>query len=114
MRILGNGKLTKLKLQKCNGGIIVDSIPYAFKRKSRFGAKGQELQTSSFTSTEIIFEECESIKNDFSELQSMFANSTNIFVSSDDKKLIMRQLSKTEKEIGELEIKIKNTKLLIR
>lgn len=111
---MSNGKLTKLKLQKCNGGIIVDSIPYAFKRKSRFGAKGQELQTSSFTSTEIIFEECESIKNDFSELQSMFANSTNIFVSSDDKKLIMRQLSKTEKEIGELEIKIKNTKLLIR
>ena len=89
-------------------------IPYAFKRKSRYGGKGQEQLVPSFTSTEIIFEECESIKTDFSELQSMFVNSTNIFVSSDDKKLIMRQLSKTEKEIGELEIKIKNTKLLIR
>ena len=111
---MSNGKLTKLKLQKCSGGIIVDSIPYAFIRKNRFGAIVEEQQSSSFTSTEIVFEECESIKNVFSELRSMFANSTNIFVSSDDKKLIMRQLSKTEKEIGELEIKIKNTKLLIR
>lgn len=111
---MASGKLTKLKLQKCNGGVIIDSIPYAFKRKGRISRPEQNAHIPSFISTDIIFEECESIKKDFSVIHSLFVNCTNMFVSPDDKKLIMRQLSKTEKEIGELEIKIQNTKLLIR
>lgn len=109
-----NGKLTKLKLRKCSGGVIIDDIPYAFKKKIRSGKTEQSDELPGFLSTDIIFEECESIKQEFASMRSLFADSTNIFVSSDDKKLIMRQLSKTEKELRELELKIQNTKLLTR
>lgn len=109
-----NGKLTRLKLQKCNGGIIIDNIPYAFQKKSWGNNNGQKAHSPSFISAEMLFEECESIKNDFLAMRTLFSNSSNIFVSADDKKLMMNQLTKTEKEIGELELKIQNTKLLIR
>ena len=32
---MSNGKITKVKLQKCKAGIMVDGIPYLFKKKGR-------------------------------------------------------------------------------
>ena len=109
---MSSGKITKIKLQKCKDGIMVDGIPYLFRKKGRsYFNSGQELPSS--TSADIIFTESASIRSDFEKLKAQFAKDCNLFVSEDDIKLIGKQLGKTEKALKDLEIKVQNTKLLM-
>lgn len=109
---LSSGKITKVKLQKCKDGIIVDGIPYLFKKKGRVSF-GAEPTVPSSSCADIIFAECASIRPDFEHLKAQFTKDCNLFVSDDDIKLISKQLSKTEKALKDLDIKIQNTKLLM-
>lgn len=112
---INNGKIFKVKLKKCAGGIIIDGIPCSFRRKNGFaGLNTNPVSTSSIASVDIIGSECNVIKLNFEKLKSLFSSCDNIFVSKSDKKLVSQQLNKTEKSINELEIKIQNTKLLIQ
>lgn len=107
-----NGKNTKIKLQKCKDGIMVDGIPYLFRKKG-WGTFISKSEASTSTSADIIFLECASIRNDFEHLKTLFYKDCNLFVSDDDIKLIGKQLDKTEKTLKNLEIKVQNTKLLM-
>lgn len=91
---------------------MVNGIPYLFKRydKMSYGAEPVVLFSSS---ADIIFSECASIKSDFEHLKEQFSKDCNLFVSTDDIKLIGKQLSKTEKALKKLDIRIQNTKLLM-
>ena len=109
---MSNGKITKVKLQKCKEGIMVDGIPYLFKKKGGTSLSTEStLPSSSYT--DITFAECASIRSDFEILQAKFSKNCNLFVSEDDLKLIGKQLSKTEKALKELDIKMQNTRLLM-
>ena len=107
-----NGKNTKIKLQKCKDGIMVDGIPYLFRKKG-WGTFISKSEVPTSTSADIIFLECASIRNDFEHLKTLFYKDCNLFVSDDDIKLIGKQLDKTEKALKNLEIKVQNTKLLM-
>lgn len=109
---MSSGKITKVKLQKCKDGLVVDGIPYLFKKKGR-GTFISDYDVSSSTCADIIFAECASIRGDFEQLDTQFGKDCNLFVSEDDIKLVGRQLAKTEKALKELEIKLQNTKLLM-
>lgn len=109
---LASGALTKVKLQKCKDGIIIDGIPYLFKKKGKVSVSTEPAMQSS-TCADIIFKECSSIQSDFELLKSMFAKDCNLFVSNNDIKLVGKQLDKTEKALKALEIKLQNTKLLM-
>lgn len=109
---MSNGKITKVKLQKCKDGIMVDGIPYLFKKKGR-GAFFSESDIPSSTCADIIFTECVSIRGDFEQLKTQFGKDCNLFVSENDIKLIGKQLIKTDKALKDLEIKAQNTKLLM-
>ncbi len=109
---MSSGKITKVKLQKCKDGLVVDGIPYLFKKKGR-GTFISDYDVSSSTCADIIFAECASIRGDFEQLDTQFGKGCNLFVSEDDIKLVGRQLAKTEKALKELEIKLQNTKLLM-
>ena len=109
---MSNGKITKVKLQKCKAGIMVDGIPYLFKKKGR-GFFNSEPNVPSSTCADILFTDCASIRSEFENLKAHFSKDCNLFVSEDDIKLVGRQLTKTEKALKELEIKLQNTKLLM-
>jgi hypothetical protein len=51
--------------------------------------------------------------SEFENLKAQFCKDCNLFVSDDDIKLIGKQLSKTDKALKDLEIKVQNTKLLM-
>ena len=109
---MSSGKITKVKLQKCKGGIMVNGIPYLFKKKGR-GFSNSELDVPSSTCADILFTECASIRSEFENLKAQFVKDCNLFVSDDDIKLIGKQLGKTDKTLKDLEIKVQNTKLLM-
>ena len=109
---MSSGKITKVKLQRCKAGIMVDGIPYLFRKKGR-GAFISESNVPSSTCADIIFIECASIRDDFEQLKTKFGKDCNLFVSDDDIKLISKQLDKIEKALKNLEIKVQNTKLLM-
>ena len=109
---MSSGKITKVKLQKCKAGIMVDGIPYLFKKKGR-GFFNSEPNVPSSTCADILFTDCASIRSEFENLKAHFSKDCNLFVSEDDIKLVGRQLTKTEKALKELEIKLQNTKLLM-
>ena len=109
---MSSGKITKVKLQKCKVGIMVDGIPYLFKKKGR-GFFNSEPNVPSSTCADILFTDCASIRSEFENLKAHFSKDCNLFVSEDDIKLVGRQLTKTEKALKELEIKLQNTKLLM-
>ena len=67
----------------------------------------------SSTCADILFAECTSIRSEFENLKAQFVKDCNLFVSDDDIKLISKQLSKTDKALKDLEIKVQNTKLLM-
>ena len=109
---MSSGKITKVKLQKCKDGVMVDGIPFLFKKKGQASAVIEHSATSS-TCVDIIFTECDTIRSDFEHLKSQFAKDGNLFVSDDDIKLVGKQLGKTENALKALEIKLQNTKLLM-
>ena len=109
---MSSGKITKVKLQKCKDGIMVDGIPYLFRKKDR-GFFNSESEVPSSTCADIIFTECSSIRSGFEFLKAQFCKDCNLFVSDDDIKLIGKQSNKTDKALKNLEIKVQNTKLLM-
>ena len=109
---MSSGQITKVELQKCKAGIMVDGIPYLFKKKGR-GFFNSEPNVPSSTCADILFTDCASIRSEFENLKAHFSKDCNLFVSEDDIKLVGRQLTKTEKALKELEIKLQNTKLLM-
>jgi hypothetical protein len=111
---MSNGKVTKIKLQKCRGGVVIDGIPHLFIRKNTLKAiEAMSNKVGNLVSIDIVEDECEYIKSQFSSLQETFRSCKNLFVSADDKKLIAKQLTKVGKSLDELDIKLQNTKLLI-
>ena len=91
---------------------MVNGIPYLFKKKGRASFRTESVKSPS-TCADIIFSECASIRSDFEHLKAQFVNDCNLFVSDYDIKLVGKQLTKTEKALKDLEIKLQNTKLLM-
>ena len=75
--------------------------------------KNAAFPVPSSTCADILFAECTSIRSEFENLKAQFVKDCNLFVSDDDIKLISKQLSKTDKALKDLEIKVQNTKLLM-
>ena len=109
---VASDKITKVCLQKCRDGVMVDGVPYKFKKK-RPESSAAETSAESFTGADDIFTDCASTRSDFEQLKSQFGKDCNLFVSANDLKLIGKQLSKTEKTLKELELKLQNTQLLM-
>ena len=110
------GKLTKVTLQKCEGGIIIDSIPYTFRRKF-----AQEASNVNTTTTPLIGRIYQ-IQKEFRDCVSQWQASTasnwqgkdNIFLSDSDYALADRMLKETEEKIKVVEIKINNLSMILK
>ena len=114
----------RIKLQKCNGGIIIDKTPYAFERMmplsmtstSSDGVQGL-FADDSFMEQSVADTALSILQKDIipglSRLQTLFAGSKHLFLSDDDRKIAKKYLDGCDKRIKELEVKIKNAQQLL-
>ena len=107
---------SKVKLVKCNGGIIVDGTAYAFERKPY--AKSPDLFDGTATvpvnvAEKALDELVLDLRPKFSSLQELFSNTKHLFLSENDLKIVKKYLTACDKELKELEIKATNAKPLL-
>ena len=114
----------RVKLQKCNGGIIIDNTPYAFERRMPLSMASLASDSGQGLFADEIFAEPsvadtalstlqENIAPALTNLQTLFAESMHLFLSDDDKKIVKKYLVQCEKRMKEMEVKIKNTQQLL-
>lgn len=114
----------RVKLQKYNGGIIIDNTPYAFERRkplsmaSMTSDSGQDLFTDEIFAEPSVADTAlsmlqKNITPTLTNIQTLFTESTNLFLSDDDKKIVKKYLVQCEKRMKEMEVKIKNTQQLL-
>ena len=109
--------MKKVKLLKCNAGIIVDGVPYGLEGMlssvlSGEGGTGSNAFVKNWADSAL-----ELLNNDLrpqlSQLQEQFAKTEHLFLSDDDKKLAQKYLSQCEKRLNEVAVKVHNAKGLL-
>lgn len=108
--------LTKVKVQKCQNGAIIDGTPYSFRKRNQPTAIGDVIQSmpifQRIAAVQDIFREC--VEQWESIVERNWSKCDNIFLSSADLSL----MNKTIKEVGELiktiEVKINNIVMMIK
>lgn len=105
--------LKKVKLQKCTNGLIIDGIPYLFKRKS--SAK-QTLTSNNPIVQQLhafqdVFRQCaESWGKDLAQLQNA---KSNLFLSPADLSLVSKLIKEVQEQMNTIEVKINNLLMLV-
>ena len=109
-------EVNKVKLSKCQGGIVIDNIPYAFQTK-RANAEPTIFNLPGFPSPNIALKILNDIRNELlvklSAQQKLFESYRNLFLSDDDIKIVKQYLSQCEKSLKEMEVKAQNASLLL-
>ena len=110
----------KIKLKKCNGGVIIDKTPYAFERiplsSLPVGSQGL-FSDDNFREASVADNALTSLQNEIvpelNKIQRLFAESKHLFLSDDDRKIAGNYLDKCNTRTKELEVKIKNAQQLL-
>ena len=116
-KVKTTSEVKKVKLLKCNAGIIVDGVPYGLEGMlssvlSGVGATGNNAFVKNWADSAL-----ELLNNDLrpqlSQLQEQFAKTEHLFLSDDDKKLAKKYLLQCEKRLNEVAVKVHNAKGLL-
>ena len=105
-----------VKLNKCNGGIMIDGTAYVFERKNY--TKGPDLFEGDVAlSVNVADLALEELNNDlrprYERLQELFSKTKHLFLSENDMKIVKKNLSASERRLKELEVKATNAKPLL-
>ena len=108
----------KVKLRKCNGGIIIDGIPYGFEKRtlpSRMGitSLGNETIEETNVADKIVKTIDNNVRPQFIKLKELFVSSDNFFLSDDDIKLAKKYLTQCEKKINATYVKAQNASKIL-
>ena len=108
----------KVKLRKCNGGIIIDGIPYGFEKRtlpSRMGitSLGKETIEETNVADKIVKTIDNNVRPQFIKLKELFVSSDNFFLSDDDIKLAKKYLTQCEKKINATYVKAQNASKIL-
>lgn len=109
-------KVMKVKLRKCQGGIIINGTAYAFERKSALEGvdlfnSTESMQPNVPTITLNIIEK--ELRPQLSALKEIFTESKHLFLSDDDLNIVKKYLAVCEKRLNELEVKATNANHLM-
>lgn len=105
-----------IQLKRCDGGIIIDGVPYAFHSKNNSSSLqlfDNPIPQESNKATKALFEIRDVMMGEFAETQRLFSDYRNIFLSDDDMSLVRKYLADKEKALKELEVKAQNASLLL-
>ena len=109
--------LTKVKIQRCQNGAIIDGTPYAFRRKG-----AQSVTSSESLQPLPVYQRVYLIQDLFRNYveeweKSVSANWTdcdNIFLSPNDLALVNKMLKDVSEQIKTIEVKLNNVVMLIK
>ena len=109
--------LTKVKIQRCQNGAIIDGTPYAFRRKA-----AQSITSSESLQPLPVYQRVYLIQDLFRNCveeweKSVSANWTdcdNIFLSPNDLALVNKMLKDVSEQIKTIEVKLNNVVMLIK
>ena len=112
------GDVRKVKLLKCNGGVIIDGIPFAFEKSQHSVSLNVDLfDEEVFPKKNVAERIAETISTEVKaqllDIQDLFAKSKNIFLSDNDIKLAKKYISECDKRINEVLVKAQNTQELL-
>ena len=115
-KIKNTKEAKRIKLSKCHGGIIIDNVPYAFQTK-KTNAEPSIFNMPGSPSPNMALAALEEIRNSLftklSDLQRLFNDYRNLFLSDDDMKIVSNYLALCEKNLKEMEVKAQNASLLL-
>ena len=116
-KVKTTSQVKKVKLLKCNAGIIVDGVPYGFEGMVNSALSGEVGTVSDALVKNWAESALELMNNDLrpqlSQLQEQFVKTEHLFLSNDDLKLANKYLSQCEKRFNEVAVKVHNAKGLL-
>lgn len=109
--------LTKVKIQRCQNGAIIDGTPYAFRRKAAHPATNSEpLQTlpvyQRVSLIQDIFKTC--VEEWEKSVSANWTDCDNIFLSRNDLALVNKMLKDVNEQIKTIEVKLNNVVMMIK
>ena len=113
--ITNGSKTMKVSLNKCDGGIIIDKMPYGFEKQMSMETELlEEKSKSSNNIAATILEELNTkIYPEVDALHDLFSKADNMFVSEYDIKVAKTYLINCENHIDEMRIKAQNANKLL-
>lgn len=116
-KVKTTSQVKKVKLLKCNAGIIVDGVPYGLEGMlssvlSGEGGTGSNAFVKNWADSALELLNID-LRPQLSQLQVQFAKTEHLFLSDDDKKLANKYLSQCEKRLNEVAVKVHNAKGLL-
>lgn len=109
--------LTKVKIQRCQNGAVIDGTPYAFRRKADQSATSSELiQTLPVYQRVSLIQDLfkTSVKEWEKSVTSNWTDCDNIFLSSNDLALVNKMLKDVSEQIKTIEVKLNNVVMMIK
>lgn len=107
-------EVEKVRLSKCNGGVIIDGKPFSFELKN----KAADTVAATGTSLESmpVYQRVEAMKTTFrsavdrwkESVEAIWRKSPNIFLSRHDMTLVDKALKEADRLIMTTEVKLKN------
>lgn len=109
--------LTKVRIQRCHNGAVIDGTPYAFRRKAAQSASSSEsLQTlpvyQRVSLIQDLFKTC--VEEWETAVMSNWTDCENIFLSSNDLALVNKMLKEVSEQIKTIEIKLNNVVMMMK
>lgn len=109
-------KSMKVKLTKCQGGIIINGTAYAFERKTNQDGLGL-FDNPGIIPANVATVTLNIIQNDLrpklSQLQEIFSKTKHLFLSDNDLTIVKKCMVNCDKRLNELQVKATNAESLI-
>ena len=109
--------LTKVKIQRCNNGAIIDGTPYAFRRNTAQPSTATEsIQTlpayQRISLIQTLFKNC--VDEWEKSVRSNWNDCGNIFLSANDLALVNKMLKEVNEQIKTIDVKLNNVLMMIK
>ena len=109
--------LTKVKIQKCSSGAIIDDTPYAFQRKrasSELSASSEPILTiyQRVSSVQELFKDC--VCEWEHTIATLLQEDNNIFLSPNNIALVKKMIKEVNEQIKATEVKLTNIVMMLK
>lgn len=111
-----SGKPRRVKLLKCNGGLIVNSIPYSLVRKGGMTADSTGASVPLRKDCAALKRRFTAVEKSWHELKKLLSTeaSSNIFVSEIDSEMLAQSMTDVDRLLTETGIRLNNVAKIAR